>query len=309
MTVQFADNRAVTAEQNNLVEAINSSPKQVAQKQQFADAAQLQSADEEELQMKAAPGVVQRVGPEDKEPLQGKFETTQRVEDEELVQGKFSTEPVQQQGRVKPAMQMKQGVPVNDDAGLEKEADVMGGKALQMKSYNTPVTVSEVITSSDLNDWGVVRRKLSGIAKGGSADSTIAGNVNSSLTALGLATGNSSMSAHMIPNRAGGAGDDSNVRPWDRAFETGTWETDVEKKFNQNLVGVKVGGKVDYSVTTSDMSDDQAQAIIDKSTVDSVEKAKPEHKTSIKKIPLDVSANVGGDALGKTDECYKNLIK
>jgi hypothetical protein len=37
----------------------------------------------------------------------------------------------QAQGRVKPTMQMKAGVPVNDDAGLENEADVMGAKALQ----------------------------------------------------------------------------------------------------------------------------------------------------------------------------------
>ncbi|MFZ6721621.1 DUF4157 domain-containing protein [Undibacterium sp. Ji49W] len=36
----------------------------------------------------------------------------------------------QAQGRVRPTMQMKQGVPVNDDAGLETEADVMGAKAL-----------------------------------------------------------------------------------------------------------------------------------------------------------------------------------
>jgi hypothetical protein len=38
----------------------------------------------------------------------------------------------QAQGRVKPTMQMKQGVPVNDDKSLEHEADVMGGKAVQM---------------------------------------------------------------------------------------------------------------------------------------------------------------------------------
>lgn len=38
----------------------------------------------------------------------------------------------QAQGRVQPTMQMKDGVPVNDDQGLEKEADVMGEKALQM---------------------------------------------------------------------------------------------------------------------------------------------------------------------------------
>jgi hypothetical protein len=37
----------------------------------------------------------------------------------------------QAQGRVKPTRQMKSGVPVNDDKGLEHEADVMGAKALQ----------------------------------------------------------------------------------------------------------------------------------------------------------------------------------
>lgn len=40
----------------------------------------------------------------------------------------------QKQGRVQPTMQMKGNVNVNDDKGLEKEADVMGAKALQMKS-------------------------------------------------------------------------------------------------------------------------------------------------------------------------------
>jgi hypothetical protein len=37
----------------------------------------------------------------------------------------------QKQGRVRPTMQMKSGIPVNDDAGLEAEADVMGAKALK----------------------------------------------------------------------------------------------------------------------------------------------------------------------------------
>jgi len=37
----------------------------------------------------------------------------------------------QAQGRVQPTMQMKEGVPVNDDKALEHEADVMGAKALQ----------------------------------------------------------------------------------------------------------------------------------------------------------------------------------
>jgi hypothetical protein len=37
----------------------------------------------------------------------------------------------QAQGRVRPTLQMKEGVQVNDDAGLEREADVMGPKALE----------------------------------------------------------------------------------------------------------------------------------------------------------------------------------
>ncbi len=37
----------------------------------------------------------------------------------------------QKQGRVSPTMQMKTGTLVNDDAGLEKEADVMGSKAVK----------------------------------------------------------------------------------------------------------------------------------------------------------------------------------
>jgi hypothetical protein len=39
----------------------------------------------------------------------------------------------QKQGRVQPTMQMKGSVAVNDDAGLENEADVMGAKAIQRK--------------------------------------------------------------------------------------------------------------------------------------------------------------------------------
>lgn len=42
----------------------------------------------------------------------------------------------QKQGRVKPTLQMKGNVNVNDDSGLEKEADVMGAKALQMKEIS-----------------------------------------------------------------------------------------------------------------------------------------------------------------------------
>jgi hypothetical protein len=41
----------------------------------------------------------------------------------------------QAQGRVKPTLQMKDGVAINDDAKLEHEADVMGTKALQIRHH------------------------------------------------------------------------------------------------------------------------------------------------------------------------------
>ena len=52
----------------------------------------------------------------------------------------------QKQGRVKPTMQMKQGIPVNDDKGLEKEADDMGAKAMQMKKEEGKINAATNIT-------------------------------------------------------------------------------------------------------------------------------------------------------------------
>lgn len=55
----------------------------------------------------------------------------------------------QKQGRVQPTMQMKGKVNVNDDAGLEKEADVMGAKAMQMKANSVlPNSITAVGHSS-----------------------------------------------------------------------------------------------------------------------------------------------------------------
>ncbi|MEM6814628.1 MAG: DUF4157 domain-containing protein [Bacteroidota bacterium] len=43
----------------------------------------------------------------------------------------------QKQGRVKPTVQMKGGLNVNDDSKLEKEAEVMGAKSLSTKGFNS----------------------------------------------------------------------------------------------------------------------------------------------------------------------------
>lgn len=59
----------------------------------------------------------------------------------------------QKQGRVKPTMQMKGKMNVNDDAGLEKEADVMGAKASDMKTHRSNGNSERInpnISSSDI---------------------------------------------------------------------------------------------------------------------------------------------------------------
>lgn len=57
----------------------------------------------------------------------------------------------QAQGRVRPTMQMKTGVPINDDAGLEHEADMMGAKALSMPAQlrDTAGAAAPGATSAD----------------------------------------------------------------------------------------------------------------------------------------------------------------
>jgi len=54
----------------------------------------------------------------------------------------------QKQGRVQATKQMKGEVPVNDDAGLENEADVMGAKAVQMAAKENGGVVQQVSASN-----------------------------------------------------------------------------------------------------------------------------------------------------------------
>ena len=56
----------------------------------------------------------------------------------------------QKQGRVKPTMQLKGKVNVNDDAGLEKEADVMGGKAKTVQSQSNKGKIRENKSKSEI---------------------------------------------------------------------------------------------------------------------------------------------------------------
>ena len=60
----------------------------------------------------------------------------------------------QKQGRVKPTMQMKGKVNINDDARLEKEADVMGAKALHQQSVS-PFSLQ--FKTSSMNESGTLQ--------------------------------------------------------------------------------------------------------------------------------------------------------
>jgi hypothetical protein len=93
----------------------------------------------------------------------------------------------QKQGRVKPTTQLKGKVAINDDTGLEKEADVMGAKALSLgnntttlqayklgfKTNTTTVQLErkydETLTSEKviLMEWLVDRNKTLGISQEG----------------------------------------------------------------------------------------------------------------------------------------------
>ena len=69
----------------------------------------------------------------------------------------------QKQGRVKPTMQMKGKINVNDNTGLEKEADVMGAKAAQNNTkLNKPKenTESNAGPSAPLQKQKVIQRKI-----------------------------------------------------------------------------------------------------------------------------------------------------
>ena len=64
----------------------------------------------------------------------------------------------QKQGRVKPTMQFKGKVNINDDAKLEKEADVMGAKALKVKE-NTFQKDHNILNTSHKIDDGMYQRQ------------------------------------------------------------------------------------------------------------------------------------------------------
>ena len=63
----------------------------------------------------------------------------------------------QKQGRVKPTMQMKGKVSINDDAGLEKEADLMGARSMKHQSFSPDKSSENVGVNQK---WSIPRSSM-----------------------------------------------------------------------------------------------------------------------------------------------------
>ena len=96
----------------------------------------------------------------------------------------------QKQGRVQPTLQMKGNVNVNDDAGLENEADVMGAKALSNPNKtNSPLVKSHNIQTKPIQRNVVVEASLDPVQDHLFSNIVVAGRPP---TLLGKAQGNHS---------------------------------------------------------------------------------------------------------------------
>lgn len=127
----------------------------------------------------------------------------------------------QAQGRVKPTMQMKGDLQVNDDVGLESEADVMGGKALQMV-----IARSNDITSGNVSgrETGIIQRAT--VTVRNQTDDYNSGWVQAETQSTGVEAGPQSeaqrvqaiaggewLGGHMVNDRLGGGGGYANIVP------------------------------------------------------------------------------------------------
>ena len=163
-TFQFVDNRPEAIAQRKLQEMANNGPqtKQVAQFQAMVDnySAQQQQPIQKKENNTGLPDNL-KTGMENlsgislddvklhrnsEKPAQLQAHAYAQGTDIHLASGQEKHLPheawhvvQQKQGRVKPTMQMKVKVNVNDDAGLEKEADLMGNKAIQKTSLNNSI--------------------------------------------------------------------------------------------------------------------------------------------------------------------------
>lgn len=171
----------------------------------------------------------------------------------------------QKQGRVKPTINVN-GAQVNDNVGLEKEADVMGGKALQMKQMEGFTNESKKKSASIFSTIeNIVQRKPSNISKNhllkldktgvilnaeaDRSDPPVSFPLNT-IIALRLIDHEDVVGGHLFKREYGGLDDYSNVVTWSERSEAAftSFENDyIEEARN----GARAAGKkVTYKVKT-----------------------------------------------------------
>ncbi len=155
-SIQFKDNRALNSYHTDLQKSISQSPKSVAQRAQINTVtAPIQKvANKTGLPDQLKSGIENlsgldmsdtRVHYNSSKPAQLQAHAYAQGNHVHIAPGQEKHLPheawhvvQQKQGRVRPTMQMKGKVNINDDQGLEREADVMGAKAMQMKFASIP---------------------------------------------------------------------------------------------------------------------------------------------------------------------------
>lgn len=159
----MADNRATAVAQRQTQAAIDSSPRQVVQRQQAEIAAPRKNTTSLPDNLKAG---VESLSGHSLDDVQVHYNSGKPTElqahayaqgtDIHVAPGQEQHLPheawhvvQQKQGRVKPSMQLRSQQLINNDAGLEKEADVRGAQAAQQKSAPPkPVQRAKAVASS-----------------------------------------------------------------------------------------------------------------------------------------------------------------
>lgn len=160
-------------------------------------------------------------------------------------------------------------------------------------------TVVEKPSGFVKNPWPI------SLSSGGKkADSKIASKVNETLADMGWGTKVNLMSAHMIPKRLGGKGNNSNVRPWPDTFESGKWENQMENEFDDKLDQLSVGDELQYKVITNDLEEEEAKKVLKDAEYKETDLDFNMHKNRLKKIPKDVEGVIGVMSVGVFDDTW-----
>ncbi|MEX6627300.1 eCIS core domain-containing protein [Tenacibaculum salmonis] len=183
-SIQFKDNRTNNTKNNTTLNAINNSSRVIAQRVKSDSISNTPIQRQENktgLPNQLKSGIENlsgidmsdtRVHYNSSKPAQLQAHAYAQGNDIHLASGQEKHLPheawhvvQQKQGRVKATTQLKGKTLINDDAGLEHEADVMGAKALQMKSTSNQKTLSQktsnTVSKTPIQCYSAHKDKLS----------------------------------------------------------------------------------------------------------------------------------------------------